>query len=91
MQAPRACRRGGEQRGAERIAAEAEQTAERWKPEATCFTTFDGKRSAYIVFDMRDSSALPAFAEPFFAELNAEVEVVPVMNGDDLQIGLADA
>lgn len=53
------------------------------------FTTFDGKRTAFVVFDLPDSSALPIFTEPFFMELNAEVQVAPVMNGDDLQNGLS--
>ena len=66
-----------------------QQTAEAWKPEAMYFTTFDGQRSAFVVFDMPDSSALPRFTEPFFMELNAQVQVAPVMNGDDLQKGLA--
>jgi len=63
--------------------------AEQWRPEAMYFTTFEGRRSAYIVFDMKDSADLPAFAEPFFNELNAEVELAPVMNGEDLQRGLS--
>lgn len=66
-----------------------QQTAERWKPEAMYFTALDGVRTAFIVFDMADSSVLPSFAEPFFMELNAEVELTPVMNSDDLQTGLA--
>jgi hypothetical protein len=66
-----------------------QQTAERWKPEAMYFTTFDGKRTAFVVFDMPDSSSIPIFAEPFFSQLNAEVVFVPVMNGDDLQKGLS--
>ncbi len=66
-----------------------QQTAERWNPEAMYFTTFDGKRTAYVVFEMPDASAIPAFAEPFFMELNAEVIFAPVMNGDDLQKGLS--
>jgi hypothetical protein len=66
-----------------------QQTAERWNPEAMYFTTFDGQRTAYIVFDMPDSSSIPAFAEPFFTQLNAAVELAPVMNGDDLQKGLS--
>ncbi len=66
-----------------------QQAAERWKPEAMYFTTFDGRRTSFMVFDMDDSSGIPVFAEPFFIGLNADVQLAPVMNGDDLQKGLA--
>jgi hypothetical protein len=66
-----------------------QQFAERWKPEAMYFTDFDGMRTAFLVFDMADSSAIPSFAEPFFMELNANVQIAPAMNGDDLQKGLS--
>jgi len=66
-----------------------QQTAERWKPEAAYFTTFDGRRTAFFVFDMPDSSAIPPFAEPFFMELDAEVQISPVMNSNELQKGLS--
>ena len=68
-----------------------EQTAERWKPEAMYFTTFDGRRTVFIVFDMPDASSIQVFAEPFFMDLHAEVELAPVMNGEDLQKGLSEA
>ena len=45
--------------------------------------------SALIVFDMADPSDLVPFCEPFFQELNADVEIIPVMAPDDLQRGLA--
>jgi hypothetical protein len=66
-----------------------QHAAERWKPEAMYFTTFDGQRTAFMVFDMPESGDIPAFAEPFFQELSAEVVIVPAMNTDDLQRGLA--
>ena len=66
-----------------------QQMAERWTPEAMYFTTFDGKRTAFVVFDMPDASAIPVFAEPFFRELNAEVTFAPAMNAEDLQKGLS--
>jgi hypothetical protein len=66
-----------------------QEFAERWKPEATYFTTFDGQRTAFLVFDMPESSAIPAFGEPFFRELNANVLIAPAMNGEDLQKGLS--
>jgi hypothetical protein len=71
------------------LGAVMQRAAERWKPEAMYFTTFDGQRTAYLVFDLPDASGIPSFAEPFFAELNASLELAPVMNGDDLQKGLS--
>jgi hypothetical protein len=62
---------------------------DRWHPEAMYFTTFDGKRTAYMVFDMADASDIPPFAEPFFEGLEADVEIAPVMNPQDLQKGLS--
>jgi hypothetical protein len=66
-----------------------QNTVERWKPEAMYFTANDGKRCAYIIFDMADSADMPPFAEPFFSELAADVEISPVMNTEDLQKGLS--
>jgi len=63
--------------------------ADRWKPEGMYFTTFDGHRSAFMVFDLPDSSDMPPFAEPFFEKLNADVQLAPAMNGDDLLKGLS--
>jgi hypothetical protein len=65
-----------------------QRAAERWKPEAMYFTEFDGRRTAFIVFDLPDSSDIVPFAEPFFQELDANVQMSPVMNGEDLQNGL---
>lgn len=72
-----------------KIATIIQRAAERWKPEATYYTPIGGKRGMYLVFDLADPSDLPVFTEPFFQELNADVEVVPVMNGEDLQRGLS--
>jgi len=66
-----------------------QQAAERWKPEATYYTTFHGKRTAIIVFDLPNASAMLPFTEPFFAILNAEVLIAPAMSGADLQDGLS--
>lgn len=66
-----------------------QQAAQRWRPESMYFTTFDGRRTAFVVFDMADASEIPPFAEPFFSELNADVQIAPVMNGDDLRKGLS--
>jgi hypothetical protein len=58
------------------------------KPEAAYFGTKDGKRTGFIVFDLADPSDLPSVAEPFFQELGAAIDVVPVMDFNDVQSGL---
>jgi len=64
------------------------KTLESLKPEAAYFLAHDGKRSAMIVFDLKDPSDIPVIAEPMFAGLSASVEFFPVMNADDLRAGL---
>jgi len=59
------------------------------KPEAAYFTPLDGERCGMLFFDMTDPSQIVETVEPFFLSLNAKVELVPVMNGDDLRKGLA--
>ena len=55
------------------------------KPEAAYFTTqTSGERGGFIVFDLKDTSEIPAVAEPFFLAFNARVTFCPVMNAQDL-------
>ncbi|WP_370070048.1 hypothetical protein [Streptacidiphilus sp. MAP5-3] len=61
------------------------------QPEATYFGAKDGRRTAFIVFDLKEPSDIPSVAEPLFAELDAKVELIPVMNFDDVQAGLSKA
>jgi len=62
---------------------------EKLQPEAAYFGPDDGKRTAFIIFQMDDPSQLPAISEPLFSEFNARVEVFPVMDRDDLEKGLS--
>jgi hypothetical protein len=55
------------------------------KPEAAYFFADDsGQRSGSIVFDMNDTSEIPAVAEPWFLAFNATVSLRPIMNPQDL-------
>ena len=60
----------------------------RLKAEAAYFVAEDGVRTAMIFFDMRDYSDIPYFVEPLFMGIDAEVELLPVMNAADLRKGL---
>jgi hypothetical protein len=66
-----------------------EQSMEQIKPEAAYFTAENGQRTAYMVFDMQDSSLMPVISEPFFMNLGAKITYTPVMNYEDVQKGLS--
>ena len=61
------------------------------KPEAAYFAPLDGKRGGMIFFNLSKPSQIVEVVEPFFLNLNAEIEIVPVMNSDDLREGLSNA
>ncbi len=60
------------------------------KPEAAYFFPMNGKRGGFVVFDMTDPSQIPVITEALFQELEAEVELYPVMNQEDLTKGLTE-
>jgi hypothetical protein len=54
-------------------------------PETVFFhADAQGRRTANLVFDLKDASEIPAVAEPFFLAFNASVEIYPVMLVEDL-------
>jgi hypothetical protein len=64
---------------------------ERLKPEAAYFTAMNGDRTGFIVFDLKQPDDIPSICEPFFSDLEAKIELTPVMTADDVQAGLAKA
>lgn len=58
---------------------------EQQKPEAAYFVAENGKRTGFLIINMKDASDIPAIAEPWFLALNAAVEVTPAMIPEDLQ------
>lgn len=61
---------------------------EELKPEAAYFSLDQGRRCAFIFFDLKEPSMMPSIAEPFFMGLGAEIECAPAMNREDLKTGL---
>ena len=61
---------------------------EKLKPEAAYFYTENGQRTALLVIDFKNVADMPMIAEPFFMGFNAAVTMSPVMNADDLKVGL---
>ncbi|HBH42557.1 MAG TPA: hypothetical protein DDW26_11800 [Rhizobiales bacterium] len=61
------------------------------KSEAAYFFAEGGLRTAMIFFDMQNVSDIPGIVEPLFMGFNAEVDLLPVMNADDLKKGLDSA
>ena len=64
-----------------------QSTIDTLKPEAAYFYPEGGKRTGIFVFDMEGSWQLPPMLEPLFANLDASIDITPVMNGEDLQRG----
>ncbi|MGZ9931092.1 hypothetical protein ACXNSR_14490 [Streptomyces sp. NC-S4] len=62
---------------------------EKVKPEAAYFGLHEGVRSCWMVFDLQDSAQMPPLMEDLFVQFNAEVDVAPVMNAEELAKGLA--
>jgi hypothetical protein len=61
---------------------------EQMKPEACYFGPEDGKRTAFFFFDLEDPTMIPTVAEAFFMNLNASVQLSPVMNLEEMKAGV---
>ena len=54
------------------------------KPEAAYFSEQNGRRGAVLIVDMKDSSAIPSLAEPWFLSFNADCNFRIAMTPEDL-------
>lgn len=72
-----------------RIGTLLQRALEQLTPEVAYFGPHEGGRTAFIVCNMDDVSQIPAMSEPFFQELGARVEFIPVMNAEDLMRGVS--
>jgi hypothetical protein len=61
------------------------QILETIKPEAAYFTEQDGKRGGTFVVDVQTASDVPALAEPFFLNFQADCKFRILMSPEDLQ------
>lgn len=55
------------------------------KPETAYFTEQNGTRGGIFVVDVQNSSDIPAFAEPFFLNFQANCTFRILMSPEDLQ------
>lgn len=53
--------------------------------EASYFTEVNGNRTMVFVLDLASSDMIPAVAEPLFQGFEANLEIHPAMNLDDLK------
>jgi hypothetical protein len=62
-----------------------EDYTKKFNCEAAYFTEANGNRTMVFVLDLPSQDMIPAIAEPLFQGFDANVEIHPAMNLDDLK------
>ncbi len=60
------------------------QILEDLRPETVYFTENNGQRGSIMFVDIKDSSEIPKYAEPWFLTFNADVEFHVAMTPEEL-------
>ncbi len=68
-----------------------EATIEKTQPEAAYFALQDGQRAAYFFFEIDGVTDIPSITEPLWMSLEANLDLQPAMNTEELQIALQKA
>lgn len=62
-----------------------EDYIQKFNCEASYFLEVNGNRTMVLVLDLPSTDMIPAVAEPLFQNFEANVEIHPAMNLDDLK------
>lgn len=65
-----------------------QQVSERIRPECQYFGLENGTRTMWAVFDLKNTADMVPSLEPAMLGLDCEVELSPVMTGEDLATGM---
>lgn len=67
-----------------------EDYIQKFNYEASYFTEVNGNRTMVFVLDLPSPDMIPAIAEPLFQGFDANVEIHPAMNLDDLKKAISN-
>jgi len=62
-----------------------EEYLQKFNCEAAYFTEVNGSRTMVLILDLPSTEMIPAIVEPLFQGFDANVEIHPAMNLDDLK------
>ena len=67
-----------------------EEYLQKFNCEAAYFTEVNGSRTMVLILDLPSTDMIPAIVEPLFQGFDANVEIHPAMNLDDLKKAISN-
>ena len=67
-----------------------EEYLQKFNCEAAYFTEVNGSRTMVLILDLPSTEMIPAIVEPLFQGFDANVEIHPAMNLDDLKKAISN-